>query len=66
MFLRSISRVPTPSWVRPTRPFEYLDEAFVDRSPGLVFLNVDRAWDDVRDDPRFEDAVRRMALPSGE
>ena len=33
--------------------FKYLDAAFVDRSPGLVFLKVDRAWDAVRSDPRF-------------
>ena len=44
--------------------FKFLDQAFVDRSPGLVFLNVDRAWDKIRDDPRFEDAVVRVGLPS--
>jgi len=44
--------------------FEYLDKAFVDRSPGLVFLNVDRAWDKIRDDPRFLEAVKRVGLPT--
>jgi TolB-like protein/tRNA A-37 threonylcarbamoyl transferase component Bud32 len=43
--------------------FRYLDEAFVDRSPGLVFLKVDRAWDAVRADPRFLAAVERVGLP---
>ena len=43
--------------------FKYLDAAFVDRSPGLVFLKVDRAWDGVRDDPRFAAAVKRVGLP---
>jgi serine/threonine-protein kinase len=43
--------------------FKYLDDAFVDRSPGLVFLKVDRAWDLVRSDPRFEAAVRQVGLP---
>jgi TolB-like protein len=43
--------------------FKYLDASFVDRSPGLVFLKVDRAWDAVRDDPRFAAAVGRVALP---
>ena len=43
--------------------FKYLDASFVDRSPGLVFLKVDRAWDAVRDDPRFAEAVRRVGLP---
>ena len=43
--------------------FKYLDAAFVDRSPGLVFLKVDRAWDLVRSDPRFAAAVRQVGLP---
>lgn len=46
------------------KAFEYLDQAFVDRSPGLVFLNVDRAWDNIRDDPRFSEAVERVGLPT--
>ena len=45
------------------RHFKYLDAAFADRSPGLVFLNVDRAWDSVRDDPRFVAAVKNLGLP---
>ena len=40
--------------------FKYLDAAFIDRSPGLVFLKVDHAWDLVRDDPRFLDAIRKV------
>ncbi len=43
--------------------FKYLDAAFVDRSPGLVFLKVDRAWDSVRDDPRFAAAIGQVGLP---
>ena len=43
--------------------FKYLDAAFVDRSPGLVFLKVDRAWDAVRSDPRFAAAIRQVGLP---
>ena len=46
------------------RAFDSLEAALVDRSPGLVFLNVDRAWDLVRDDPRFAAAVRRVGLPA--
>ena len=46
------------------RAFGYLDTAFAERSPGLVFLNVDRAWDPVRDDPRFVAAVHRVGLPA--
>ena len=43
--------------------FKYIEAAFVDRSPGLVFLKVDRAWDRVRADPRFAEAVRKVGLP---
>jgi len=43
--------------------FKYIDAAFADRSPGLVFLKVDTAWDRVRDDPRFAEAIRRVGLP---
>jgi serine/threonine protein kinase/tetratricopeptide (TPR) repeat protein len=43
--------------------FKYLDAAFADRSPGLVFLKVDRAWDGVRSDARFAAAIRRVGLP---
>ncbi len=43
--------------------FKHLDEAFEHRAPGLVFLKVDRAWDAVRKDPRFEAAVKRVGLP---
>ncbi len=44
--------------------FEYLDQALAEGSPGLVFLNVDRAWDAVRADPRFAAVVKRVGFPS--
>jgi TolB-like protein len=43
--------------------FKYLDAAFDDRSPGLVFLKVDRAWDRVRNDARFAEAIKKVGLP---
>ena len=43
--------------------FPYFEAAFADRSPGLVFLKVDRAWEPIRADPRFAAAVRRVKLP---
>jgi hypothetical protein len=47
----------------PDLAFTHLDEAFVHRAPGLVFLKVDRAWDGLRTDARFNAAVRRVGLP---
>ena len=44
------------------RAFAYLEEAYKVRDPKLLFLNETR-WDDYRDDPRFQDLVRRIGLP---
>jgi serine/threonine-protein kinase len=46
-----------------TEVFRLMEVAFADRAPGLVFLNVDRAWRNVRSDSRFALAVRRVGLP---
>jgi adenylate cyclase len=43
--------------------FEWLEKAYVERASSLILLNVDPAWDPLRDDPRFEDLVRRMNFP---
>ena len=42
--------------------FSYFADAFDDRAAALVFLNVDQAWDNIRDDPRFAAAVRQVGL----
>jgi len=45
------------------------DAAIADRAPGLVMLDVDRAWDTMRGDPRFKALSSRVGLlhpPSGE
>ncbi len=47
---------------RTDEAFRWLERAFQDRSSGLVFLNVDRAWDSLRADARFTESVRRVGL----
>ena len=43
--------------------FASLQGALAERSPGLVFLKVDRAWDRIRGDPRFAALVRHVGIP---
>lgn len=45
------------------KAFASLEAAFAERSPGLVLLKVDRAWDRIRDDLRFASLVRRVGIP---
>jgi len=45
------------------RALALLETALAERSGGLVLLKADRAWDGVRDDPRFAAAVRRVGIP---
>jgi tetratricopeptide (TPR) repeat protein len=45
------------------RAFGYLKAAFDDHAPGLVFLNVDRAWDSIRTVARGQDSVKLVGLP---
>ncbi|MDQ6894262.1 MAG: protein kinase [Acidobacteriota bacterium] len=40
----------------------WLERAFDDHSWGMVFLNVDPFFDDLRPDPRFKDLLRRLKL----
>lgn len=46
------------------RSFALLENAFAARRFALLFLNVDPAWDVVRDDPRFRDLIQRIGMPS--
>jgi hypothetical protein len=43
--------------------YDYLDAAFADRAPGLVFLKVDHVWDSIRNEQRFRDALKKVGLP---
>jgi tetratricopeptide (TPR) repeat protein len=44
------------------KAFEYLEKSFQRREWGMPHLLVDPSLDALRDDPRFEDLVRRVAL----
>jgi DNA-binding winged helix-turn-helix (wHTH) protein/uncharacterized protein HemY len=43
--------------------FDCLDEAIAHRDPALVHLAVAPDWDGLRDDPRFDDRLKKMGLP---
>ena len=45
------------------KAFARLQAALAERSPGLVLLKVDHAWDRIRDDARFTAVVRRVGIP---
>ena len=47
----------------PERCFFWLDRAFEERSPQLVYLGVDPQFDSVARDPRFQQMLRRVGLP---
>lgn len=40
-----------------------LEESFDERNMLLAWINVARLWDPLRDDPRFEDLLRRLNYP---
>jgi len=42
--------------------FERLEKAFQDRSFWLIWLKVEPLFDSLRDDPRFQDLLRRIGL----
>jgi eukaryotic-like serine/threonine-protein kinase len=42
---------------------DWLEKAFDERDPDLVFLNVSPRWDPLRSEPRFKEMVRRVGLP---
>jgi serine/threonine-protein kinase len=48
-----------------TKTFEYLEKAYQERVPYLVYLAVDPHFDPFRSDPRFRDLLRRIGLPTG-
>jgi tetratricopeptide (TPR) repeat protein len=47
------------------KTLEYLEKAYRERVPYLVYLAVDPHFDPFRTDPRFRDLVHRIGLPAG-
>ncbi len=45
------------------KTIEYLNKAYDERERNLLELKVNRAWDFVRDDPRFKELVKRVGIP---
>ncbi len=45
------------------KAFEWLEKAFEEHTPGLLDLDLDPDYDNLRSDPRFRDLARRMNLP---
>lgn len=46
------------------RALSALEAAYRERSHWLVWLKRDPRWDEIREQPRFRDLVRRVGLPA--
>lgn len=44
------------------RSLDWLERAYATHAPLMCYLKVDPRWDDVRDEPRFPELLRRMRL----
>lgn len=45
------------------RALEWLEKAYKEHEPLMVYLGVDIQWDPLRDDPRFQELLSRMNFP---
>ncbi len=45
------------------KAFASLEKAYAAHDSQLMFLKIDPAFDPLRDDPRFQDLLRRVGLP---
>ncbi len=41
----------------------WLERAYEEREPLLLFAKIDRRFDPLRSDPRFDDLLRRIGFP---
>jgi tetratricopeptide (TPR) repeat protein len=44
------------------RAFQWLEKAFTDRSEWLIYLNIEPMLDPIRNDPRFDEMVKKVGL----
>ncbi len=45
------------------RAIEYLEKSYEEHSHWLIYLHLDPGMDTLREDPRFQDLLRRIGLP---
>lgn len=45
------------------RAIEYLEQSYEEHSHWLIYLHIDPSMDALRDNPRFQDLLRRVGLP---
>jgi hypothetical protein len=43
--------------------YAWLERGYDRRDPKMVFLKVEPKWNNLRDDPRFQDLMRRVGFP---
>ena len=43
---------------------DWLEKAFEAHDPNMPYISVDPIFDSLRDNPRFQDLLRRMNLPA--
>ena len=46
------------------RAMEYLEKSYEEHSHWLIYLHIDPSMDGLRDNPRFQDLLRRVGLPA--
>jgi TolB-like protein/Tfp pilus assembly protein PilF len=50
----------------PPQALSWLERAFAEHDPMMVFLNVEPKWKNLRDDPRFRGLLKKMKIAGGD